>query len=125
MLKFCAGFRQTLRFSSDGKCILVSDYGNSRVCVWDSKSGAQLASIGDGILSSPRDALFAPNGEIVVADNGNSRVCVFSAQGRLLRTFDAASTCSPSVWSCPTALATVHNRLFVMCLNSAVVVVLE
>jgi DNA-binding beta-propeller fold protein YncE len=70
--------------------ILVADYGNSRIQVFDEEGRYQFqfghSGRRDGQLASPCDVKIDPNdGSIVVADFGNDRVQIFEPNGDFRR----------------------------------------
>jgi YVTN family beta-propeller protein len=76
-------------FDAANNHILVADYGNSRIQVFDAETYAYLATIGasgqpgadNTHLSQPASVKINPKaGQIYVADTGNRRVQIFNAQ---------------------------------------------
>lgn len=63
--------------------IYISDTGNSRVVIYDKKSG-ESGYIGEGILKSPRGVFVSHDGKMYVADYDAECVFVFSSSGEVL-----------------------------------------
>ncbi len=117
---------QGLRFTLDGVYILVAEYDNKRLSKFRVPDGAFVDFYCEGQVSDGfKDVEIAPSGEVIVADYSAHRVCVFSAVGRtLLRTWGTEGT-ADGQFNCPTALALVGIKLFVLDSGSARVQVFE
>lgn len=116
-LGFCEGVRAT----PDGSHIAVCEFNQARLSIL-TKGGDFVKCVGVGVLSSPFDVEFAPNGDILVADNSNHRICVFSPDGStLLRSF--SSRMDGSQLRSPTALVMSHAKLWVLDHDSDIVTV--
>ncbi len=104
-----------LRFTPDGQFIVAAELYNMRLSMFRVSDGGFVRHIGAGVVADGnKDVLFAPNGELLVADYGNHRVCVFSADGdTLLRTWGEFGS-ADGQFECPTALAPVDSKLFVL-----------
>ena len=66
-------------FTTDGRYILVADYGNHRVCMFSAASGAFITHVISNGIHLPRDVLQCGDGSIVVAQglfDSASVVCV-------------------------------------------------
>lgn len=61
--------------------VLVSDYGNSLVRVFNPADGSEIGQIGTGHLRYPWDVDVNNVGNIYVADGGNQRIKIFSKSG--------------------------------------------
>lgn len=115
-----------LRFTPDGRFILVFERGNRRLSKFHVSNGELQEHYCENQVSGGYgDVEFAPSGEIFVADNRASRICLFSADGKtLLRTWGSSPEPLVSL-VCPNTLALVGNRLFVLDRDSAVIKVYE
>jgi len=114
-----------IQFTADGKHLIIADYNNSCVSLTTAE-GVFVRFIGGGVLGKGlKDVTLTSAGEVVVADTSNYRVCVFSqSDGTLLRTWGANGSGNSELHN-PTALATSHNRLYVLDQNGACVKVFE
>ncbi|OQV13536.1 RING finger protein nhl-1 [Hypsibius exemplaris] len=68
--------------SPTGDRVFVSDSGNNRIAVFDSRDGSQITSIGgegttDGKFQYPRGLAMDENEYLMVGDAGNNRVQIF------------------------------------------------
>jgi hypothetical protein len=114
------GSCQGLRFTPDGRLIVVSEYTNQRLSMFVMSDGDFVKHIGTGVVADGnKDLQFAANGELLVADYSNHRVCVFSADGdALLRTWGTLGS-ADGQFHYPTALAFADSKLFVLDQSSA------
>lgn len=102
-----------LRFTPDGRHILIADHRNSRLSLF-SVDGVFVRCMGAGALYRPMDLLFATNGDIVVTDRDAHCIKVLSEDGSsLLRTFGSQGR-NPGQFQYPTALAMCEGQLYVI-----------
>ena len=103
-----------IRFTSDGKCLLVAERDNYRLSLF-TVDGVFVKHIGAGILSvSFNDVSFDAGDEIIVADSGNNRICVFSPDGdTLIKTWGSQGTAA-GTFEYPRALAVSGSYLYVL-----------
>ena len=124
MLEGCSAFSmgstEGLRFTSDGRFILVHEGARKYVSKFRVSDGALEDLICEGQVSdafgSHSDIRIARSGDVIVADCAAHRICVFSADGRtLLRTWGTRGFEDGQPRRCyPTALALVDDKLFVL-----------
>ena len=70
-----------LKLSPDGKTLLVSDVGNSRVVLLDPESLEQVSEFGADHQSGTHDIDFDTAGRAYVADTHNNRVTIYEMNG--------------------------------------------
>lgn len=108
------GFATGLRFTPDGRMLLLSERLNNRLSLF-SITGAFVKHIGVGtVVDGCKDVSFVTSGEIVVADFAQNRICVFSSDGdQLLKCWNADAAAS-IVLNSPSGLAVAGTRMYVM-----------
>ena len=106
------GWATGIRFTPDGKCILVSEYSRPRLSLFTA-AGVCMKHI--GASNGDKDVSCGGGGEIIiVAGSGNDRICVFSPDGdTLIKTWGSRGTAAGQ-FIFPGALAVSGSYLYVM-----------
>lgn len=114
-----------ITFSPSGREVVVTENAESRLSVFR-LDGAFVQCVGVGELGEgQKDTVFTTSGEYVVSDSDNHRVVVFSADGKsVLRKWGSIGSKSRE-FNCPTALAVVKTKLYVLDKNNHRVHVFE
>lgn len=102
-----------IRFSPDGRHILVTDRSACRVSLF-TFAGDFVRSIS---VSTPYDVDFAPNGDVLVVEIDTRKHCiaVYSPDGcARLRFFGGGRDSGPGMFDFPRALATHGDALYVL-----------
>jgi DNA-binding beta-propeller fold protein YncE len=93
---------------SDGGEIFVTDWGNSRINVFDLEGNSlrTLSSKGRGAgeLTNPTGIKIGPDGNLWVVDSGNNRVQVLTQDGDFVKGFGAFGA-GPAEFNVPTSIA--------------------
>jgi DNA-binding beta-propeller fold protein YncE len=100
--------------------VLVTDYGNHRVCQFSLEgpfirifAGKGVTGKGDGELDSPSGiTVLASSGEVAVADRSNHRVQIFDGEGVYMREFGGESADADGKFQRPVGLTSdAHGNL--------------
>jgi len=115
-----------VRFTPDGKTLMVSSWGDNRLVLHDPATGAELTRLDAGL--HPTDFLFDRQGRLFVAAANTNTVAVFrqsAGQWRKTETLNVALTPRQPPGMTPSALALSpkQDRLYIVCSDANAVAV--